>query len=121
MRRLAITVDEDLRQLAILSLGESRLPAALNALTEQFHRALTGDKRKPLILAIALTRLPQSVDFLLQIIAQEHRQLGIIAIDALKMYRSDPTIRTRLNEEIEKRAEPELRRAFEQAFKPQAG
>ena len=31
--------DDDVKQLAILTLGESRLPAALNALTEQYHRA----------------------------------------------------------------------------------
>jgi hypothetical protein len=109
--------DNDLRQLAILTLGESRLPAALNALTEQFHRDLTGDKRKPIILAIALTRLPQSVDFLDKVISDEHKQLAIAAIDALKMYRTDGAIKERLSQTIEKRGEPEVRRAFDQAFK----
>lgn len=109
--------DEDLRQLAILILGESRLPAALNALTEQFHRALIGDQRKPIILAIALTRLPQSVDFLAQVISDEHKQLAIAAIDALKMYRTDAAIRARLADATEKRGDPEIRRAFDQAFK----
>ncbi len=108
--------DDDLKQLAILSLGESRLPAALNALTEHFRRAITGDERKPLILAIALTRLPASVDFLIQVIAEEHRQLGIEAIDAMKMYRTDATIRARIEATIEKRGEPELRRAFDRSF-----
>jgi hypothetical protein len=108
--------DDDLRQLAILTLGESRLPAALNALTEQFHRVITGDKRKPIILAIALSRLPQSVDFLLKIIADEHKQLAIAAIDALKMYRTDGAIKERLSQTIEKRGDPEIHHAFDQAF-----
>jgi HEAT repeat protein len=108
--------DDDLKQLAILSLGESRQPAALNALTEHFHRAITGDAREPLILAIALTRLPASIDFLLKVIAEEHKQLGLASIDALKMYRNDATIRARIADQIDKRDEPELRGAFDQAF-----
>jgi hypothetical protein len=85
-------------------------------LTEQYHRALTGNDRKPLILAIALTRLPASVDFLINIISEEHKHLGLAAIEALKMYRADATIRSRVSEAMEKRGEPELRRAFEQSF-----
>ena len=90
--RFADSGDEEIRQAAILSLGESRLPAAFNALTEHFHRAITGPRRKPVILAIALTRLPQSLDFLMQVIADEHHSLGIAAIEALTIYRADTAI-----------------------------
>lgn len=108
--------DQDIRQLALLALGESRQPAALNALIEHYERSLTGDDRKPIILAIALTRLPESVNFLIKIIAEENRMLGLEAIDALKLYRADGTIRARLHEAIEKRGEQELRRALERSF-----
>ena len=108
--------DDDVKQLAILTMGESRLPAALNALTEQYHRVLKGDDRKPLILAIALTRLPASVDFLIQVLGEDHKHMALAVIDALKMYRADVTIRTRILDAIEKRGEPELRRAFDQSF-----
>jgi HEAT repeat protein len=114
--RFVDSSDDDTKQLAILALGESRLPAAFNALTEHYHRALTGNEREPLILAIALTRLPASVDFLVKIIAEENKMLGLAAIDALKMYRADAAIRARLNDTIEKRGETELRQAFERAF-----
>jgi hypothetical protein len=108
--------DDDLKQLAILSLGESRQPAALNALTEQFHRTISGNERKPLIIAISLSRLPASLDFLLQVIAQEHKQLGSAAIDALKMYRGDPAIRARVLQAVENRGDAELRRDFDRHF-----
>jgi|SRR5581483_3349384 len=108
--------DDELKQLAILSLGESRLPGALGALTEQFHRVLTGNERKPLILAIALTRLPASIDFLLKVIEQEHKQLGLAAIDALKIYRADPSIRARVLASTKQRDDADLRRAAEQSF-----
>jgi hypothetical protein len=108
--------DEDIRQLAILALGESRLPAAHNELVEHYHRAITGDRRKPLIQAISFTRLPQSVDFLIQIVAEENKLLGLAAIDALKMYRADAAIKARVAEVVEKRGDAEVRRAFKGAF-----
>jgi HEAT repeat protein len=108
--------DDDLKQNAILALGESRLPDALTMLKERFAAELTGEARKPLILAIALTRLPQAIDFLLEVIANERPSLGAATIDTMKIYHADANIRARVLEEVEERGEPELRAAFDRVF-----
>jgi len=110
--------DDDLKQNAILALGESRLPDALTVLKDRFTTELTGEARKPLLFAIALTRLPQAIDFLIEVIANERPSLGAATIDAMKIYHADPHIRARVLEEVEERGEADLREAFDRVFKP---
>ncbi|HTL28431.1 MAG TPA: HEAT repeat domain-containing protein, partial [Tepidisphaeraceae bacterium] len=81
--------DEDMRQMAMLALGESRQPAAYQLLEKRYDREITSDRRRPLLLAMAMTRLPESQTYLLRVITDEHRDLASAAIEAMKLYRND--------------------------------
>ena len=56
---------------AALSLGESRTGDALEILKHHLENLRQGDLRRAVITAIALTRLPDGTDFLLQMIHRE--------------------------------------------------
>lgn len=103
---------EDLRQAAVLALGESRQPAAWELLRERYDREILADVRKVLLLAMAMTRHPAAVDFVIAVIAEADRFLAPAAIDAMRIYRNDEAIRKR----VEKAAGPRFKAAFQQAF-----
>ena len=104
--------DPEMREMALIALGQSRQPAALELLISMYDREITIDKRRPLLSAIALTRLPASQQFLLQVIADEHRDLAIAAIEGFKPFRSDSSIRAKIEKAVEDRDEASVREAF---------
>ncbi len=69
--RFAQPSDNDLFEIALMALGESRLPTALDLLKERFANELLGNKKIPYLLPIAMTRLPQAIDFLCGVIGSE--------------------------------------------------
>jgi len=57
-------------------------------LDEWEHNSLT-DSRKTLTLPIALSRLPKSLDFLIEVVAKQPEPIAAAAIEALRIYRHD--------------------------------
>lgn len=113
-------VNEDYPELyehAALSLAESRLPTVFELLKKKWTGTFDRDFKRALLLPMALTRDEAARDFLISVVESGDVRLGTAAIEALRIYREDPTIRKRLEEAIggPKKAEllAALRRAFE--------
>jgi HEAT repeat protein len=91
--------DDALREAAVMALGESRLSAAFETLSQMNASAFGDDFRRLLFLATAMTRQPQAIDFLLAQFKQskQHHQH---AIEALALYRSDSAVRSRVESAV---------------------
>lgn len=87
--------DEAICEAAAIALGESRLPAAFEALKRELPRA-TRDFRRAVLLAIAMTRQPGAVDCLIDVLQSEPLK-GDDAMAALAMYRSDSGVREKVS------------------------
>jgi len=107
--------DEVLREAAILSIGESRVPRAFELLRDRWNGEFDPEMRKLLATSIALTRQPAAIEFLLQRAAQDDSKVAAMAIEALAIYRSDDAMRAKLAEIAQKRGGDVLV-AFERAF-----
>ena len=95
--------DDDLRQAAILALGESRQPEAFEFLKQRYAGTFGAARKKSLLLAIAMTRLPQAIDFLLDVIANADELVVNEALEAMKLYRGDATVQQRIAEALQRR------------------
>ena len=108
--------DEALQELAVLALGESRLPEALERLKTAWKKAVETRLRETLLTAIGLLRLAEGIDFLLEILAEEDTAAGKAALSALAIHRHDERIRERALAAAEKNGRRELRAHVEEAF-----
>jgi hypothetical protein len=112
----ATQLDEELRNAALLSIGETRTPEAARLLIERWATQLTLEQRKPLLLALALTRQQPAIEFLVNAVATEHKKTAAAAIEAMKLYRNDEGTRTRLGSAVEQRGDAEVKSKFEEVF-----
>ncbi|MGB7157939.1 MAG: HEAT repeat domain-containing protein [Tepidisphaeraceae bacterium] len=106
----------ELRDAAATTLGESKLPEAFALLRARFDREITSDGRRALLFGIALTRHPQSIDFLLNVIDEEPTPSAVHAVEALAIYRNDAPASTRIGTVVEARRDDTVLRAFQKRF-----
>ena len=109
--------DEASAEAAALSLGGSRLPGAIEALREKWDRTVHGPMRRVLLLALATARQDSALDFLLSIVAKGEPPIAAEVIQALGTYRNEERARKALEETVEKRADRQLRDAFQAEFR----
>jgi HEAT repeat protein len=109
-----------LRGAAILALGKSRLPQALDLLTDCWRNAPPVELRYEILLSIAMLRLPAAIDFLLDLIATEREPSASLALSALIIHRHDPRLFERVAEAISKNGSAVLKGKFEKEFRVQA-
>ena len=106
--------DANLAESAAVALGESRSVDALKVLTTHYRERLTRASRRIVLQAIALLRLPEAIDMLIEIVRQDDVPSGVHAIEALKLYRRDDHVRTRLQALVNARGEPALVEAMKE-------
>jgi hypothetical protein len=82
----------ELREVAMLALGESRLEAALPVLRQIAEAAVTTEERDLAMLAIALMRADKAWDYLIGQIADGTESQAMAALDALVPYRGDASL-----------------------------
>jgi HEAT repeat protein len=112
-----LDADEEVAEGAALALGESRRPEALAILQKHWPRARRHESLgNVVLLAIAITRLPAAVDFLLEVVANESEPAAAGAMSALAIHRHNPAIRDRVAAVVAKK-EPGLRKVFEKEFR----
>ncbi len=83
----------DLRETALVALGESRRPEALAVLKRFYERSLDDRNRELALSAMALLRLEEAVELMLSIVADERPRGAALAVKALKIYRLDEKVR----------------------------
>ena len=104
---------DEIAERAALALGESRLPAALPLLRAAWEAIVQATLRRTLLLAMAMLRQDEAVEFLLARLAEDGEKSALDALAALSLYSRDESVRTRIEEILEKRKSVALQRAFE--------
>jgi HEAT repeat protein len=99
----------ELREAAMLALGESRQPAALAPLCEAADRAESSAERDVAYTAIALMRSDRAWDHLLEVIRDGNGSHAAAALDALGPYRADSSLRARAWDAVAARDDARLR------------
>jgi len=102
---------------AAFALAETRSPAALSALLHRQKSFADEWFSGVLFSAIALTRLPEAMDFLIGIIEREERDAAR-AIEALGRIATNEDLRGRLVRAVEATGSPRLLKALRESFPP---
>ncbi len=104
---------DDLAAEAAFALVEMRAPEALAALIARLRAGADGWFGGVLLGAIALTRLPEAMEFLLTLIAQDAREASV-AIEAIGRTAPNAELRARVEKAVEQAGSPRLQQAFRQ-------
>src|SRR5262245_20012366 len=105
--------EEEVAEGAALALGESRRPAALAALTTHWPEVRSESLQRVVLLAIAITRLPAALEFLLVIVGKDDPRTASAALSALAIHRQNPAVRERIAAVARR---PALRKQFDKEF-----
>jgi len=88
--------DEAVQADAALALGESRRPDALDILIDYWPSARDDALAEVLLLAIAMTRLPAALDFLLGTLTAGDQAVASATLSALTIHRHNDGIKDRI-------------------------
>jgi hypothetical protein len=109
--------DDALRELAALALGESRVPAALDALKSAWLEPVVADElRFALIRAAAAHRSEAAFDWLLSIAADARPLVAMRVIEALEPYKNNGRLAARLRAVLAARGDADLERDFDRRW-----
>jgi HEAT repeat protein len=100
---------------AALALGQSRRPAALELLSAVWRQAGDLEFKRTLLIAIGLLQIEPAIEFLLGRL-DGSRVTALDALTALSYCRA-PRVREKVEAEVDKAGDPELRREFDAVFK----
>jgi len=100
--------DETIAEAAVLALGDSRLPEAVEALKERWTHFVVGPMKKILLLALATARRESSVEFLLKLLAEENPRSALDVLNAMRIYQHDESVWRSVNEIVQKRGDRAL-------------
>jgi hypothetical protein len=109
----ALKEGDDLAAESAFALAEMRAPEALAALTARLRASADGWFGGVLLSAIALTRLPEAMDFLVAQIARDAREAPA-AIEAIGRTAPSAELRARVEKAVEQAGSPRLQQAFRQ-------
>jgi hypothetical protein len=101
---------------ALLALGESRLPAALDSLRRSAHSTLSQELRSVAFVAMGLLRSDAAWDYLLSVISEEHASSAGLALSALSAYRRVDSLRQRVLSAVQRRGQAALIGEAERLF-----
>jgi hypothetical protein len=107
---------DEISERAALALGESRLAAALPLLRAAWEGTVQATFRRTLLLAMAMLRQDEAVEFLLTRLAEDSEKSALDALAALALYSRDDSVRNRIREILAKRKNPVLDRLYDKEF-----
>ena len=107
---------DEIAEAAAFALGESHLAAAFPLLRQAWDEIALGERRRTLLLAMAMLRLDEALEFLLVRVNEDSERAASDAVAALGMYARDEAIRARVEECVAKRGSAALRAAFDREF-----
>jgi len=108
---------DDVAEAAAFALGESHSPAAFGLLRTAWEATAEPERKRTLLLAIAMSRLDEAVEFLLARVNQDSERAAADALAALGMYARDETIRARVEAAVAGRGGAALRAVFDREFR----
>ncbi|MGV0025898.1 hypothetical protein [Phormidesmis priestleyi] len=107
-RKASSLEDTELAEVAALALGETRLPDAFAILKTWWHQVKNSELRQTGLMAIAMLRQDDPLNFLLSIVTTGRLQDARDAIAALSLYRQDQKLWQRVCQAIEQRGDASL-------------
>ncbi len=108
--------DDDVCAEAALALGSSRLPEALAILKEAWKRPSDWRRRQVCLRGLSASRLPEAIDFLLELVTGGREGEAVQALDALALHRDSAEIRSKVEEAIARNGDAGLRELFRRLF-----
>jgi HEAT repeat protein len=108
--------DTAVAEVALLALGSSRLPAALDLLKAKYERTGRGPLRQMVLLAIAMIRSEAAIEFLLALLAECTPTMAKEVIRALALFRNDEKVRSRVESVVERGNDKGMNEIFRQEF-----
>jgi hypothetical protein len=107
---------EGIGEQAALALGESRLPSAFEVLREAWERGAVSEQRRTLLVAIAMLRIDEALEFLLSRLADESGPVAADALAGLAFYARDEAVLARVEGIIRERGDGALEAVFAREF-----
>jgi len=105
-----------LAEAAAMALGEMRHESALAVLLQEWEHNSLPESRKGLTLPIALSRLPRSLEFLVEVVEKHPEPVAAAAVEALRIYRHDDATRARIRGAIDSRKSEALNGIYAKLF-----
>lgn len=94
---------EGIGEQAALALGETHQAAAFEVLREAWERGGLAEQRRTLLVAIAMLRIDEALEFLLERLRTEGGHVAADALAGLSFYARDETVLKRVEEIIQRR------------------
>jgi hypothetical protein len=107
---------EGIGEQAALALGESRVPAAFEALREAWEQGGAAEQRRTLLVAIAMLRSDDALEFLLSRLGEESGPVAADALAGLAFYARDEAVLARVDGIIQQRGDSALEAVFAREF-----
>ena len=107
---------EDVAEAALLAIGSSRLPEALELLKTKSREGVPVALRKALLLAIAMIRSEEAIEFLLSVLRDGTLQIARHAVTALAMFRTNEKVRASVEAAVLQHNDQALSELFRQEF-----
>jgi HEAT repeat protein len=89
VRNFAVSGDSALSEAALLALGSSRRPEAVEWLKTRFAEVASTAARKCILLALATSRTEDAIAFLLRVIREESEHASSAAVAAMEIHRDE--------------------------------
>jgi HEAT repeat protein len=98
--------EEQVSEMAALALGETRLPEAFPLLKDWWQKTRGAELRQTGLLAIAMLRREEAMEFLLSLVVEGKIADAKAAIAALRIYQQDEGLWQRVCQAAQERGEP---------------
>jgi hypothetical protein len=108
---------DDLAEAAAFALGETHLAAAFPVLRRLWEETARPERKRTLLLAMAMLRLDEAFEFLYERLEQDSERTAANAVSALAIYSRDDAVRSRVEATIAKRKSAALKSEFEREFR----
>jgi hypothetical protein len=106
------TGEDETAEVAALVLAESRLPEAFDILRSWWEQVKAPELRRTGLLAIAMLRQDEALEFLLSLVADGMTSDAKDAIAALRIYQQDDRLWQRVCQIVEERGNANLLKAI---------
>jgi hypothetical protein len=108
--------DADVAEAAILALGASRSPQALQVLQKKWERTVRGPLKKVLLLALSTSRNENALQFLLGLLETAPVSTASEVLAALSAQRPSESIRAAIHDALTRRGDASLIEVFRRTF-----
>jgi thioredoxin-like negative regulator of GroEL len=111
------SVHDEICAEAALALGSSRLPEALIILKEAWKQAPEWNRKQVFLRGLSASRLPEAIEFLLDLLKSGRPTDAAQALDALALHRDSAEIRRIVEETISNKSDNDLGERFRRLFR----